>query len=100
MLHQVIVQKLIRSPMLYPAELRAHQCFQQLSRKPRSPGPDQVRENTAKILRQPRLSELNGRSYPKKTAPSQVSGCPKPGMPPSVEPDQGVTQLPNENSQP
>src|SRR5450756_3091910 len=25
----------IRSPMLYPAELRAHQCFQQVSRKPR-----------------------------------------------------------------
>jgi len=43
---------------------------------------------------------LNGGSYPKNTAPPQVSGCPKPGMPPSVEPDQGVTQVPNENSQP
>jgi hypothetical protein len=65
----------IRSPMLYPAELRAHQCFQQVSRKPRFLGPDQVPENTAEILRQPRLSELNGRSYPKKTAPSQVPGA-------------------------
>jgi hypothetical protein len=69
----VLAEKIIRSPMLYPAELRAHQCFQSLSQEPKFLGTDQAPKMTAeKYFRQLRLPELARRSYPKKTPPAGV----------------------------
>src|SRR6202171_6836347 len=63
MLHHVMVQKLIRSPMLYPAELRARASFQWVSRTPNFLGTAWAPKRTPKNISRPRLSELTGEGY-------------------------------------
>src|ERR1019366_1091948 len=61
--------------MLYPAELRAHQCFQSLSQEPKFLGTGQApKVIVEKYFRQLRLPELARRSYPRKTPPAEDIG--------------------------